>query len=103
MTCTSGRSHISIVCPAGSPAIDAFLGDPRMIGQGHGSAFLRLLAERLTAEGAPLVVIDPDVENLRARRACEKAGFRGEDLVEDQSRTCGAYDFRRMSLSISLA
>jgi aminoglycoside 6'-N-acetyltransferase len=41
-----------------------------------------LLAERLTAEGAPVVAIDPDVENLRARRANEKAGFRGEDLIE---------------------
>ena len=53
-----------------------------MISQGHGSVFLRLLAERLTAEGAPVVAIDPDVENLRARRANEKAGFRGEDLIE---------------------
>ena len=61
--------------PAGSRAIDAFIGEPGMISQGHGSAFLRLLAERLTAEGAPVVAIDPDVENLRARRAYEKAGF----------------------------
>jgi aminoglycoside 6'-N-acetyltransferase len=68
--------------PAGSRAIDAFIGEPSMISQGHGAAFLRLLAERLTAEGAPVVAVDPDVENLRARRAYEKAGFRGEDLVE---------------------
>jgi aminoglycoside 6'-N-acetyltransferase len=56
-----------------------------MISQGHGSAFMRLLAERLTAEGAPVVAIDPDVENLRARRAFAKAGFRGEDLVETET------------------
>jgi aminoglycoside 6'-N-acetyltransferase len=68
--------------PAGSRAIDAFIGEPSMIGQGHGSAFLRLLAERLTAKGAPVVAIDPDVHNLRARRAYKKAGFGGEDLVE---------------------
>jgi aminoglycoside 6'-N-acetyltransferase len=68
--------------PAGSRAIDAFIGELSMIGQGHGSAFLRLLAERLRAEGAPVVAIDPDVDNLRARRAYEKAGFCGEDLVE---------------------
>jgi len=33
--------------PAGSRAIDAFIGEPSMISQGHGSVFLRLLAERL--------------------------------------------------------
>ena len=46
-----------------------------MIGRGHGSAFLRLVADRLKAEGAPVVAIDPDVENVRARRAYEWAGF----------------------------
>jgi RimJ/RimL family protein N-acetyltransferase len=35
-----------------------------------------LLAERLCAEGAPLVAIDPAEGNLRAQRAYEKAGFR---------------------------
>ena len=68
--------------PAGSRAIDAFIGEPDMIGRGHGAAFLRLLAERLRAEGAPLVAIDPHVDNFRARRAYEKAGFRGEEIVE---------------------
>ena len=49
-----------------------------MIGRGYGSAFLRLLAKRLMRAGAPAVAIDPDVANLRARRAYEKAGFRVE-------------------------
>ena len=53
-----------------------------MVARGHGSAFLRLLAERLRAEGAPVVAIDPDVGNLRARRAYRKAGFRGDAVVE---------------------
>jgi aminoglycoside 6'-N-acetyltransferase len=68
--------------PAGSRAIDAFVGDPAMIGHGHGSAFLEILASRLRTEGAPVVVIDPAVENGRARCAYEKAGFRIEALVE---------------------
>ncbi len=68
--------------PEGSRAIDAFIGEPDMIGQGHGSGFLRLLAERLKDEGAPVVAIDPDVDNLRARRAYERAGFRGDTVVE---------------------
>jgi aminoglycoside 6'-N-acetyltransferase len=60
----------------GSRAIDSFIGWPSMIGRGHGHAYLRLLAERLCAEGAPLVAIDPAEDNFRARRAYEKAGFR---------------------------
>jgi|ERR1700691_4450726 aminoglycoside 6'-N-acetyltransferase len=67
--------------PPGSRAIDAFIGEPEMIGCGHGAAFLRALALRLRYEGAPVVAIDPDVENLRARRAYEKAGFRHGSLA----------------------
>jgi aminoglycoside 6'-N-acetyltransferase len=68
--------------PAGTRAIDAFVGEPGMLGCGHGAHFLRLLAERLRHEGAPVVAIDPDVDNLRARRAYAKAGFRGDSVVD---------------------
>jgi aminoglycoside 6'-N-acetyltransferase len=68
--------------PPGSRAIDAFVGEPAMIGLGHGSAFLRLLAERLRAEGAPVVAIDPDPANVRARRAYARAGFPGDAVVD---------------------
>ncbi len=61
--------------PAGSRAIDSFIGCPSMIERGHGQAYLRVLAERLCAAGAPLVAIDPEEGNLRARRAYETAGF----------------------------
>jgi aminoglycoside 6'-N-acetyltransferase len=74
------QSHLSHL-PKGSRAIDSFIGWPSMIGRGHGPAYLRLLAERLCAEGAPLVAIDPAEGNLRARRAYEKAGFRVEARV----------------------
>jgi aminoglycoside 6'-N-acetyltransferase len=67
--------------PQGSRAIDAFIGEPAMIGRGHGAAFLRALALRLKREGAPVVAIDPDADNARARRAYEKAGFRAQSLV----------------------
>src|SRR5258708_7151654 len=67
--------------PAGSRAIDSFIGEPEMIGRGYGSAYLRLLAQQLRAQGAPVVAIDPDQHNLRARRAYEKAGFRGGTVV----------------------
>jgi aminoglycoside 6'-N-acetyltransferase len=68
--------------PPGTRSIDSFIGEPDMIGKGHGSGFLKLLAQQLRAEGAPVVAIDPAVENLRARRAYAKAGFRGDAVVE---------------------
>jgi aminoglycoside 6'-N-acetyltransferase len=67
--------------PAGARGIDAFIGVPEMIGQGHGSAFLRERAMQLIAEGASVVAIDPDAANLRARRAYAKAGFAGERVI----------------------
>lgn len=68
--------------PDGAVAIDAFIGEPDMLGAGHGSAFLSALASKLVEAGAPVVAIDPDAENLRARRAYFKAGFRGDAVVE---------------------
>jgi aminoglycoside 6'-N-acetyltransferase len=70
------QPHLSHL-PKGSRAIDSFIGWPSMIGRGHG----HLLAERLCAEGAPLVAIDPAEGNLRAQRAYAKAGFRVEARV----------------------
>src|SRR5437868_3348786 len=61
--------------PSGAQVMDVFVGEPDMLGCGHGSAFLRLLAGILIREGAPLVAIDPDAENHRARRAFANAGF----------------------------
>jgi aminoglycoside 6'-N-acetyltransferase len=68
--------------PYGARAIDAFVGEPDMIGRGHGRVFLRLLAERLIREGAPLAAIDPDLANDRARRAYAAAGFGEVQAVE---------------------
>ena len=68
--------------PQGSRAIDTFIGETDMIGRGHGSRYLRLLAERLVREGAPLIAIDPGVDNVRAQRAYAKAGFRAEMRVD---------------------
>ena len=68
--------------PGGTQVIDAYIGEPDMLGRSHGSAFLRLLASSFIREGAPLVVIDPDAGNLRARRAFARAGFAEEAVVE---------------------
>jgi aminoglycoside 6'-N-acetyltransferase len=68
--------------PDGARAIDAFVGEPQMLGHGHGAAFLRLLSDHLLDEGVPLIAIDPDVGNERARRAYANAGFCGDAVVE---------------------
>jgi aminoglycoside 6'-N-acetyltransferase len=70
--------------PPGARAIDAFVGERDMLGRGHGSAFLRLLAEALVRDGAPVVAIDPGVTNERAQRAHANAGFRGDTIVDTQ-------------------
>ena len=59
------QAHLTHL-PQGARAIDSFIGHTSMIGRGHGAAYLSLLAERLCAEGAPLVAIDPAAENVRA-------------------------------------
>ena len=48
------QSHFKHL-PDEAKAIDAFIGEPDMLGCGHGRAFLRVFAEMLIAEGAPLV------------------------------------------------
>ena len=56
--------------------IDQFIGDPDMVGVGHGSALVRQRVRMLFAEGVDLVVTDPNPANARAIRAYEKAGFK---------------------------
>ncbi len=68
--------------PRGAMAVDAFIGESDMIGRGHGGRFLKLLAECLADRGAPVVAIDPDIDNHRALAAYRKAGFRGDAVVE---------------------
>lgn len=68
--------------PSGTRGIDQFIGEPDMVGRGHGSAFVRTFIEGVLARGAPRVITDPDPENARAIRAYEKAGFEKVHLVD---------------------
>ncbi|MEO6841362.1 MAG: GNAT family N-acetyltransferase [Bradyrhizobium sp.] len=70
------------VQPLATRGIDQFIGDPEMIGRGHGSAFIRQFVENLLISGVPRIVTDPDPENTRAVRAYAKAGFQGDRVVE---------------------
>jgi aminoglycoside 6'-N-acetyltransferase len=62
--------------PARSRGIDHYIGEADMLDRGHGSAFIRAHCDRLFAACAPAVGTDPHPDNVRARRACEKAGFK---------------------------
>jgi aminoglycoside 6'-N-acetyltransferase len=75
------QTHLAYL-PEGAVVIDTFIGEPAMLGCGHGSAFLRAAGEKLLAEGASMVAIDPDRDNHRARRAYARAGFVEESIVE---------------------
>jgi aminoglycoside 6'-N-acetyltransferase len=68
--------------PAGTRGLDQFIGEPDMIGRGHGSALTRAFVAKLFAAGTPRVITDPDPANRRAVRAYEKAGFKAERVVD---------------------
>jgi aminoglycoside 6'-N-acetyltransferase len=68
--------------PKGTRGIDQFIGEFAMMGQGHGSAFIRQFVESKLSTGAPRIVTDPDPGNARAIRAYEKAGFSKTKLVD---------------------
>ncbi|MEX0349593.1 MAG: GNAT family N-acetyltransferase [Paracoccaceae bacterium] len=67
--------HHFFQLPKGSRGIDQFIGEPDMMGQGHGSAFISERLKTLFAEGAPVIATDPDPTNARAIAAYKKAGF----------------------------
>ena len=68
--------------PVGTRGIDQFIGEPDMIGRGHGSGFIRQFVDGLLASGVPRVVTDPSSDNQRAVRAYAKAGFQSDRVVD---------------------
>jgi aminoglycoside 6'-N-acetyltransferase len=68
--------------PSGTRGIDLFIGEPEMIGCGHGSALIRRFVDDLLANGAPRIITDPDPANRRAVRAYERAGFQKGRMVD---------------------
>ncbi|WP_300034854.1 GNAT family N-acetyltransferase [uncultured Roseobacter sp.] len=62
--------------PQGSRGIDQFIGDPAMVGCGHGSAFIKQRMDQLFEGGAPVIATDPHPENKRAIAVYGKVGFK---------------------------
>ncbi|MDP3862498.1 MAG: GNAT family N-acetyltransferase, partial [Phaeovulum sp.] len=55
--------------------IDQYIGDPSMLGLGHGTGFIRQRMQELFANGAPALGVDPHPENLRAITVYRQLGF----------------------------
>lgn len=76
-------------------AIDLFIGEPELWDQGIGTKLVTAVIEYLLEQrGAATVTIDPRVDNPRAVRTYEKAGFAklvvlpGHELHEGEWRDC---------------
>ena len=61
--------------PKGARGIDQYIGDPRMIGIGHGSAFIGARTGVLFDSGVPVIATDPHPENERAIAVYKKLQF----------------------------
>lgn len=61
--------------PKGTRGIDQFIGEPDMVGIGHGSAFIGTRMQALFDEGAPIIATDPHPDNARAVAVYKKLGF----------------------------
>jgi aminoglycoside 6'-N-acetyltransferase len=73
--CHAWDPHPFSYLPPGSRGMDQYIGEPAMLGHGHGTAFLREQCDRLFAAGVPAIGTDPHPDNARAIRAYQKAGF----------------------------
>ncbi len=71
--------------PEGAVDIDLFLGGEAARGRGIGPRALDCLAQRLFAEGAPLLSLISSRDNSRAHRAFEKAGWERDRPFEDET------------------
>lgn len=69
------ESHHFAQLPKGSRGIDQFIGDPGMIGLGHGTAFIAARLQVLFDDGASVIATDPHPDNARAIAVYKKLGF----------------------------
>ena len=62
--------------PPASRGIDQFIGDPQMIGLGHGRGMIETRCRAMFGQGVPVIATDPHPENSRAIAVYQKLGFR---------------------------
>lgn len=69
--------------PKGARGIDQYIGDPKMIGVGHGTAFIGARMSVLFDGGAPVIATDPHPDNERAIAVYRKLGFEPSGQPEE--------------------
>nr|WP_299688564.1 GNAT family N-acetyltransferase [uncultured Tateyamaria sp.] len=69
------EDHHFAELPKGARGIDQYIGDPKMIGVGHGTAFIGARMRVLFDKGAPIIATDPHPDNERAIAVYTKLGF----------------------------
>lgn len=69
------EDHPFSYLPKGARGIDQYIGDPEMVGMGHGSGFIALRMRTLFSEGVSVIATDPHPDNLRAVAVYRKVGF----------------------------
>ncbi|MBY4610034.1 acetyltransferase [Rhizobium sp. 9T] len=69
------EDHHFAKLPTESRGIDQYIGDPEMIGVGHGSAFIGARMRALFDAGVPVIATDPHPANERAIAVYRKLGF----------------------------
>lgn len=80
--------------------MDQFIGETDCWGRHIGRAFMGLALERLAAEGARVVYVDPHADNGRAIRCYEACGFKKcrflprHELHEGVRRDCWLMEYR---------
>jgi aminoglycoside 6'-N-acetyltransferase len=67
--------------PPGTIGVDIFVGPRELVGRGIGARLIAAFVARLCVGGHQSIVIDPDLTNIRAIRAYEKAGFVRDRIV----------------------
>ncbi len=68
---------------AGTIGLDQFIGDPSMIGFGHGTNFIKgFIAGIKNTDGVEKIIVDPAPDNAPAIKCYSQAGFRKEADIE---------------------
>lgn len=73
--------------PEGTYCMDLFIGEEAYVDKGIGTQVVRQFSDALLEKGKR-VLIDPSVENRRAIRCYEKAGFRAVREAHDGTARC---------------
>lgn len=67
---------------AGTYGIDQFIGDPQMIGFGHGTNFIKAFVAQLRQQPeVKRVIVDPAPDNVPAIRCYSQVGFKKEKEI----------------------